>query len=911
MENNKRAKFCYQSGLYLLDGNKFAEAIDSFNQVIDIDPNYAGVYTQRGAAKEGIGDWQGAMEDYNSGLDHNSNDYQAYGNRGILLMNENKMDLALDDFDSAINLEGNNAKLFFLRSIAKHCLADIEGSNEDFIRAKAIDPDDEGFSESEWEKGKRNMLEINELINNCNEELDLHPQNAGMYYKRGQLYRQIGNHSQAIEDYTRAIEIAPNAELYLGRGIANQNLNKHNEAIADFSEAIKLDPNSIPAYGNRGATKCKIGDLKGARVDFSILLELDPNDAKGYFYRADVNSMLKEYKCAISDFSRVIELEPTEELAYHNLGLVYMNLADYKQAITCFDKYLTLRPNDAITLKERSEAFDKLGKLKGVEEENGIEIEIELDTDGYEHKYHSGDGDGLTLIEELSNTLDLNPNDIESYLKRGVLKYQMGQNNEALEDFSHVIELDKDNAIAYNNRGVVKHFLNDEKGSIIDLDMAITLNNENAITFFNRGLISDGSDSCLEDYTKVIELCPTHEKAYYKRGVANWLVENNIENAIQDFKRVIELNRYAKKAYYDRGKVLKSPENVIENYDQLLIIDPHDEIAYYNRGQAKYDLDDFEGAISDFSMTLEINPSCAADPYFFRGISNFHLQNLDEAKADFTKSILVEHGYNAYCLRAELCKTLGDFEGAMSDFGKAIEQNKQNAKNYLQRGILKYELNDIECALSDIDKGIKLTDPDNFDIFYEDRNILDDDKTIADYTKIIELRPDWPDAYFIRALARYHSNEERDDILTIKDAVKSLAIRIKNQFDENLPNVNILKIEHIKEFIENLIKYLDFFEAHDPELIQVLFDEMIAICPEWTQPYLSRGWVKSDLGDFTSAIVDFSRAIGLSPTRADIYFDRGEAKYKLGDFEGAKADFNQAVILAPNANFEYYDIIVP
>ena len=85
----------------------------------------------------------------------------------------------------------------------------------------------------------------------------------------------MDEHSEAIADYDRAIELKPDyAEAYNNRGIANRILECHSEAIADYNRAIELKPDFAEAYNNRGVAYDSLGDKEKARRDFLKAKEL-------------------------------------------------------------------------------------------------------------------------------------------------------------------------------------------------------------------------------------------------------------------------------------------------------------------------------------------------------------------------------------------------------------------------------------------------------------------------------------------------------------------------------------------------------------------------------------------------------------------------------------------------------------
>ena len=120
----------------------------------------------------------------------------------------------------------------------------------------------------------------------------------------------------------------------------------------------------------------------------------------------------------------------------------------------------------------------------------------------------------------------INPNNLyslpDAHNGRGVAKYHLGKDQEAMDDYNKAIELKDDFASAYNNRGLVKSQPGHYQEAIADFDIAIKLKSRDAKFYHNRGrakyelefsqsnnLIS-AFMSATADLNKAMELDPDH-----------------------------------------------------------------------------------------------------------------------------------------------------------------------------------------------------------------------------------------------------------------------------------------------------------------------------------------------------------------------------------------------------------------
>lgn len=59
-------------------------------------------------------------------------------------------------------------------------------------------------------------------------------------------------HTEALEDYKKAIELKPSyADAYNNRALLYQLMGEHDKAKQDYDEAINLEPSYADAYVNR------------------------------------------------------------------------------------------------------------------------------------------------------------------------------------------------------------------------------------------------------------------------------------------------------------------------------------------------------------------------------------------------------------------------------------------------------------------------------------------------------------------------------------------------------------------------------------------------------------------------------------------------------------------------------------
>lgn len=95
---------------------------------------------------------------------------------------------------------------------------------------------------------------------------------------------------------------------YYNRGIALYNLRLLDQAINDFTKAIEINPRHHLAYNGRGFAKHDMRDCSGALEDFNRALALDPKEKQSYYGRGLCYLARYDEKAAFENFSKSCEL---------------------------------------------------------------------------------------------------------------------------------------------------------------------------------------------------------------------------------------------------------------------------------------------------------------------------------------------------------------------------------------------------------------------------------------------------------------------------------------------------------------------------------------------------------------------------------------------------------------------------
>ncbi len=234
-----------------------------------------------------------------------------------------------------------------------------------------------------------------------------------------------------------------------------------------------------------------------------------------------------------------------------------------------------------------------------------------------------------------------------------------------------------------------------------------------------------------------------------------------------------------------------------------------------------------------------------------------------------------------------ILQRLGKSSKALKAIDTALKLNPNNLSLLNEKATLLSLNKQYPAAISIYDRLIK-TQPEAY--VYVNRGITklasgDSRGAISDYSKAIELNPNYDSAYSFRGNARSRLG---DNLGAISD--HDLAIKIDANNSRNYYNRGVAK-----------------YKTGNKSGAIGDFDRSIAIDPEYAAAYYNRGTSKADLKNFKGAIADYDLAIKFNPTLEQAYTNRGMARSAVGLKQEAIKDYNKSIELNSNNSIAYYN----
>lgn len=213
-----------------------------------------------------------------------------------------------------------------------------------------------------------------------------------------------------------------------------------------------------------------------------------------------------------------------------------------------------------------------------------------------------------------------------------------------------------------------------------------------------------------------------------------------------------------------------------------------------------------------------------------------------------------------------------DYAGALALYNKIIDKSKpkteEEFKLYYKRAVCYYGLENFQEALNDINRVIEKFPTPQAKLLraYIFQELEDYGSQLSDLNELISLNPDSPELLQWRASVLMEAEK-------YEDAQKDVRKLLKFQSSPEL-----------KSYLGLTYYYLD-----KPDSALLLFDEVIAEAPDYTQVYMYAASLCLEQDAYELALTYINKALALEPDNISLLFYKGIALVETGqDKEGCR-----------------------
>ena len=366
----------YARGIRARQLRLYNEAIEAFQQVLQLNPQNAEAHCELGAVytfKEKTDD---ALEAYLRALELSASP-QTHGVAHLCLArlyhSQGRFADAENHGQHAVAILPKNAEAYFRLADTYVQRGKLDVANRTYQQALALDAN---FAAVYQGLGKVAFLQnrLEEAAQYYRQALTIAPYHAETHYNLALVHRRLGRNSQnsvaaqhiaeaknlmasfqqvktyneQTNQYRRHLLDQPTAlEPRVKLAAAHFEIGNHQEAIRAYQTATALHPDVPALYHNLGGLYMQTGQLKEAVAAFQRLIQLDDTDAEAHFHLGWLHARLRKFADAQTYLQAAIQRDNTLTPAYYGLAEVYVQQHQFTEAIAVYRQLTAVIPNDA------------------------------------------------------------------------------------------------------------------------------------------------------------------------------------------------------------------------------------------------------------------------------------------------------------------------------------------------------------------------------------------------------------------------------------------------------------------------------------------------------------------------------------------------------------------------------------
>ena len=330
-------------------------------------------------------------------------------------------------------------------------------------------------------------------------------------------------------------------------------------------------------------------------------------------------------------------------------------------------------------------------------------------------------------------------------------------------------------------------------------------------------------------------------------------------------------------------------DEAIELLDALIRKSPTLGRAYARPHRTYAKLGEFPKALPDFDKAIKLNPR-DAQSYTNRGAVRLRMQDEKSAMADYNKAVAVDPKFAmAYQNRAMLFKRNKQYKEAAADWDKVAALNPKDVVPIIERGDVYNQAGNFQAADADATNSIEMAPqlPNGYSIRAAAKFGLKDlDGAREAYDQAIQLAPNRATLYLDRSRVPLALGDRNAALADLNKATRASSVPGKAAGHQLYGGADLER-----DLGKKVDAFNDYCKAIDED-------------PKNVHARVNRGKINADFRQKKESLADFDEAVNNAPNDAVVLITRAYFRLWFGDDAAAQADFDGVVKLDPSLKSE-------
>jgi tetratricopeptide (TPR) repeat protein len=755
-------------------------------------------------------------------------------------------------------------------------------------------------------------------------------QSKAEHLTKGEAYLKDSKFQEASLEFRNALQIDANlAAAHWGLARAFEGLAHGPEMFEELQKTVALDKNNLDARiklgtyylaGSRNGTQFIAEAEKLAKE----VLEKDPNHIEGHILMGGVFFAQKEKDKAYAELNRAIEIDPKRVESYLSLARYYIVTNERDKAEETYKRAISVNGNSPMAHIEYGKFLVQSNRMPEAEAELRKGVEVGPSDRGARFmlaSYYLVNRQFDKAEESFKALAALEPDKTESQAVLADFYSSINRTDDAVKIYQDILSKSPDYLQGRYRLAEILLLRNDVQGANAQIDEALKKDKNDRRALLLRARLRakdrdpDGLKKAIEDLKEVLRQEPNSQEGLYRMAEA-YLNLNLIEEArtfaadlgknypdylpgkftqlqismvTGDYKGAVALGSdllgRLDKTAPDREN---SPPALAELREK----------TYLSRGTAQLQLNNPTAARQDFEWARQIAPN---DPAVYNSLAVLSLveNKLEDAISSFQNALKIDAtNFDALNGLIDLYAKNNELDKAHATIDQALSAYPNLASlHHLKARVYGYQRN-AQSVEAELNRALEL-DPNYLAAYSMLGNLYintkQEDRAIAEYQKIVTLRPDQNAAPFYTLIGMLQYQKQNYDA-AIENYRKAL---------EKDPNNAAIAANNLAWL------YADTGKGNPDEAVK-LAQGVVQKNPNVAGFIDTLGWVYYKKNLNAAAVEQFRKAVSINETQAragnispsaTYHYHLAMALKAKGDTDESRRELQTAIRLSEKVKF--------
>ncbi|PAX60182.1 tetratricopeptide repeat protein [Brunnivagina elsteri] len=364
----------YKQANTLYDLQRYQEALNTYEQAVEIRGDYADAWNGKGKALYELKKYQDALIAYDKSIQLNPTFFDAWRGRGFTLAKLHRYNEAISSYDKALGIQEKDAEIWNAKGEVFSKIQRYDDAIKSYDKAVDLKSD---YTLPWYNKGQllHTLKRYDDAIKSYDRAIEYQPSYENAWYGKGNALVNLQRYQDAYNAYDKAVQIKPDfSSAWFSRGNVLLKMSRYPEAIDSFNEVVKYSPNNYQAWYSLGWSLHQVQRYQEAVDSFNKATGIKRNAYQAWYSRGNSLYNLKRYDEAISSYNRAVRYKPDHYESWYSRGNAFLNLQRFQDAITSYEKAIKIKPDYQQAINALNQAKSKLVTPKDIikKEDSGV-----------------------------------------------------------------------------------------------------------------------------------------------------------------------------------------------------------------------------------------------------------------------------------------------------------------------------------------------------------------------------------------------------------------------------------------------------------------------------------------------------------------------------------------------------------